>query len=181
MYRKPLVEVIIASLVLLTAAHILACSDDNGGASQASTTTPYVRLGLTPAVVTRVVDGDTIRVEIDGDEYRLRYIGIDAPETGQSGGATECFSNEATERNRDLVDGQTVGLEKDISETDGFDRLLRYVWLEDSLVNAVLVEEGYALARKYPPDTRHNEQLAALQTRAREASLGIWGPPCHAP
>lgn len=173
-----------AALVFLATIALLGCSrdaEDTDSANRTVTPTPYVRSGLTPAVVTRVVDGDTIRVEIEGVEYRVRYIGIDAPETGESGAPTECFSPEATERNRRLVEGQTVGLEKDISESDGFDRLLRYVWVEDRMVNAVLVEEGYALARRYPPDTRHADQLAARQAQAQEAALGIWGVACEAP
>jgi micrococcal nuclease len=137
-----------------------------------------VRPGLTPAAVTRVVDGDTIRVQIDGDEYRVRYIGIDTPETVDPRRPVGCFGKEASERNRQLVEGQTVGLEKDVSETDSFDRLLRYVWVEDRMVNATLVEEGYALASTYPPDVRYSVRFAALQSEAREAARGLWGAAC---
>ena len=149
-------------------------------ASPEPTPTPYVRPGLTPATVTRVTDGDTIRVEIDGQEYRVRYIGIDTPETVDPRRPVGCFGKEASERNRQLVEGQTVGLEKDVSETDSFDRLLRYVWVGDLMVNATLVEEGYALASTYPPDVRYSDQFAALQAQAREASQGLWGPVCAA-
>jgi micrococcal nuclease len=117
-------------------------------------------------------------VEIDGNEYRLRYIGIDTPETVDPRRPVQCFGHEASERNRQLVEGQTVGLEKDVSETDDFDRLLRYVWVGDLMVNATLVEEGYALASTYPPDVRYSEQFAALQRQAREALRGLWGSTC---
>lgn len=70
------------------------------------------------------MDGDTIDVLIDGQEYCVRYIGIDTPEV--CGGA-DCYGPEASQANRDLVEDQTVALEKDVSETDQFDRLLRYV------------------------------------------------------
>ena len=146
--------------------------------SSEPTPTPYVRPGLTPAAVTRVVDGDTIRVQIDGQEYRVRYIGIDTPETVDPRRPVGCFGKEASERNRQLVEGQTVGLEKDVSETDSFDRLLRYVWIEDRMVNATLVEEGYALASTYPPDVRYSVRFAALQSEAREAARGLWGAAC---
>ena len=142
------------------------------------TPSPYVRPGLTPATVTRVVDGDTIRVQIDGEEFRVRYIGIDTPETVDPRRPVGCFGKEASERNRQLVEGKTVGLENDVSETDSFDRLLRYVWIEDRMVNATLVEEGYALASTYPPDVRHSDQFAGLQAQAREASRGLWGAAC---
>ena len=147
--------------------------------SSEPTTTPYVRPGLTPATVTRVVDGDTIRVEIDGEEYRVRYIGIDTPETVDPRRPVGCFGKEASERNRQLVEGQTVGLEKDVSETDSFDRLLRYVWVEDQMVNAALVEEGYALASTYPPDVRYSGRFETLQSEAREAARGLWGAACE--
>ena len=187
--RLPYIGLLLIPLILVS----LAGCGETGTADQAPhsprasrspsnssepTPTPYVRPGLTPAIVTRVVDGDTIRVEIDGEEYRVRYIGIDTPETVDPRRRVGCFGKEASERNRQLVEGKTVGLEKDVSETDSFDRLLRYVWIEDRMVNATLVEEGYALASTYPPDVRHSDQFAGLQAQAREASQGLWGAAC---
>ena len=142
------------------------------------TATPYVRPGLVPARVTRVVDGDTIHVELGGKDYRLRYIGIDTPETVDPRRPVGCFGAEASERNRQLVEGRTVGLEKDVSETDSFGRLLRYVWVEDQMVNKTLVAEGYALASTYPPDVRYSGLFASLQALAREGQRGLWGPAC---
>jgi micrococcal nuclease len=77
--------------------------------------------------VTRVVDGDTIKVEIDGVQYDVRYIGIDTPETVHPSQPVGCFGPEASARNKELVDGKRVGLEKDVSEMDRYGRLLRYV------------------------------------------------------
>jgi micrococcal nuclease len=186
---------VLASLVLATALLVAAaCASDAAtptrspqSPSDATSTptptpapTPYVRPGLTPARVTRVVDGDTIRVEIDGREFRLRYIGIDTPETVDPRRPVQCFGQEASERNRQLVEGKTVGLERDVSETDDFDRLLRYVWVEDTFVNAALVEEGYALASTYPPDVRYADLFVSLQTQARATSRGLWGEVCAA-
>ena len=131
--------------------------------------------GLQQALVVRVVDGDTIDVLIGGEELRLRYIGIDTPETVDPRRPVGCFGKEASARNRELVAGKTVGLEKDVSETDRFGRLLRYVWLGGRMVNARLVEEGYASASTFPPDVRHAELFAALQSEAREQGRGLWG------
>src|SRR6185436_19051123 len=75
------------------------------------------------ALVIDIVDGDTIKVQIDGEVYPLRYIGIDSPERGLP------YADEATAADEELVGGSTVFLEKDVSETDRFGRLLRYVWL----------------------------------------------------
>jgi len=144
----------------------------------AATPEPTVLPGLTPATVTRVVDGDTIRVDIDGTEFRVRYIGIDTPETVDPRRPVGCFGKEASERNRQLVDGKIIGLEKDVSETDSFGRLLRYIWVGDQMVNATLVDEGYALASTYPPDVKYSELFASLQAQARDNDRGLWGDAC---
>ncbi len=137
--------------------------------------------GLTEATVTRVVDGDTIEASIAGQSYKLRYIGIDTPETVDPRRPVGCFGKEASERNRQLVDGKTIGLEKDVSETDAFGRLLRYVWVDGQMVNATLVEEGYAQASTYPPDVKYSGIFASLQAQAREAGRGLWGAVCSSP
>ena len=129
----------------------------------------------TPAQVTNVVDGDTIDVRIDGREYRVRYIGVDTPETVHPTRGVEPYGLEASRRNRELVEGRTVYLEKDVSESDRFDRLLRYVWLEDGrMVNAVLVAEGYAHVATFPPDVRHAEEFLELERAARAEGRGLW-------
>jgi micrococcal nuclease len=145
--------------------------------------------GLTQALVVRVVDGDTIDVEIEGETYRLRYIGIDTPETVDPNRPDGCFGPEASLYNRALVEGKTVGLEKDVSDTDRFGRLLRYVWLPDEstasdaliMVNATLVAEGYAQASTYPPDVKYQDTFLHLQQEAREAGRGLWGALCTSP
>jgi micrococcal nuclease len=124
----------------------------------------------TLASVSEVVDGDTIGVTINGQSYRLRYIGIDSPEPGEPRGI------EAQRANTELVLGQTVLLEKDVSETDRYGRLLRYVWVGDMMVNAELVRIGWARAQAYPPDTRYHELFVRLEREAREAQRGLWAP-----
>lgn len=121
------------------------------------------------AVVVDIIDGDTIDVEIEGTVYRLRYIGMDTPERGDP------FYEEATEANRELVEGETVTLVKDVSETDRFGRLLRYVYLDDgTFVNAELVSSGFALAATFPPDVAHAEEFAQLQNEAQAGGVGLW-------
>ncbi len=129
------------------------------------------------ATVSRVVDGDTIVVALDGEEYRVRYLGMDAPETVRPGWPVEPFGPEASALNRELVGGKTVWLERDVSDTDQFGRLLRYVWLEDGrLVNAVLVEAGYARAVTIPPDLKHADDVARLERDAQANERGMWAP-----
>ncbi|HRQ42587.1 MAG TPA: thermonuclease family protein [Chloroflexota bacterium] len=122
------------------------------------------------AAVTRIIDGDTIEVEINGRTYRVRYIGMDTPERGDP------FFDEATAANRQLVEGQTVTMVKDVSETDRYGRLLRYIYLADgTFVNAELVRQGYAQIATFPPDVAHQELFVQLQQEARDAGLGLWG------
>jgi endonuclease YncB( thermonuclease family) len=122
------------------------------------------------ATVVGITDGDTITVEIDGQKYKLRYIGIDTPEINES------FFNESKAANATLVSGKQVLLVKDTSETDRYDRLLRYVFVGDIFVNNNLVKEGYALANNYPPDTNCSSFFEGSEDSARLAMLGIWFP-----
>ena len=124
------------------------------------------------ARVIAVVDGDTINVLISGFyERRVRYIGIDAPEMRR-----DCFASEATAFNRQLVLGKDVALERDVSDTDRFGRLLRYVYLPTGeMVNELLVRGGYAVARNYPPDTKYRARFEAAERQAQQANAGLWG------
>lgn len=126
------------------------------------------------ANVINVIDGDTIIVKIEGREYKVRYIGIDAPEMDNSEKPAEFMSKEAFEKNKELVMGKIVKLEKDISETDKHGRLLRYVYVGDLMINAEMVRLGYAYAKSYPPDVKYDDLLLKLQRKVKEAGLGIW-------
>ncbi len=118
--------------------------------------------------VTEVTDGDTIIVVRGSLEEKLRLIGINAPETG------ECIADEATRALEELLLDREVSLVADQSDRDRYGRLLRYVWVDDVFVNAALVESGLALARDYPPDTAMVDVLAAAETTARDAGIGLW-------
>ncbi|HEY7463405.1 MAG TPA: thermonuclease family protein [Candidatus Limnocylindria bacterium] len=124
------------------------------------------------ADVVDVIDGDTLKVRIDGQVESVRYIGIDAPERGDPG------SKRATAENRELVAGGTVVLEVDRSNRDHFGRLLRYVWVREGgewlFVNRALVRHGLVVAKSYPPDTARQSQLDRAESRARQEKLGIW-------
>ncbi len=120
------------------------------------------------ALVIEVIDGDTITI---AGGYRVRYIGIDTPEIYPD---LEAFGIEAWQANRKLVEGKEVRLEKDVSETDKYGRLLRYVWVDDILVEAELVRQGLARAKAYPPDTKYQDYLEQMEAEAREAGRGMW-------
>lgn len=126
--------------------------------------------------VIRVIDGDTI--EVEGGQ-KVRYIGIDTPETQQPARFPECFGQEATIKNRELVDQKLVRLEKDVSEIDRYGRLLRYVYIDDVMINQLLVSDGYAVARSYPPDVKYQEIFVAAEQSARQSKQGLWGEACQ--
>ena len=130
------------------------------------------------------VDGDTIEVVFPPDEQQVdvRLIGINAPESVRPNTPVECYGRESSERLEELLEpGTTVYLERDVSDTDQFDRLLRHVWIVDEvsgdayLVSEVLVRQGYVDARTYPPDDRYADRLAAAERAAQDEGAGLWG------
>ena len=129
--------------------------------------------------VVRIVDGDTIVVSLAGKDVKVRYIGMDTPEDVKPDSPVQPMSREAAAANTRLVGGRTVVMEKDISETDQYGRLLRYVWLHQSstwtLVNLELVRLGYATALRYPPDVKYADLFDSAQSGAESSLLGIWG------
>lgn len=128
--------------------------------------------GVVPAKVIRVVDGDTIEVEKYG---KVRYIGIDTPETVKPSTPVQPFGPEASAENKKLVAGKTVFLEFDVQTKDKYGRTLAYVWAGNTFVNAYLVEAGLARVATFPPNVKYVELFARLQKEAREAGRGMWG------
>ena len=127
------------------------------------------------ARVVSVTDGDTIRVEIGGETYSVRYVGVNTPEVAhRSGEVSDPCGEEATEANRRLVEGREVRLERDASDTDRYDRLLRYIYVGDTFVNEALVRDGYAEVVLYEPDDREFENFRQLEQLAARNNLG-----CH--
>jgi micrococcal nuclease len=125
--------------------------------------------------VVSVVAGDTIDVQLDGQQVRVRYIGVNTPETKHPTEGQEPCGPEASAANRRLVEGQTVRLELDVQAWDRSQRLLAYVYVGDVMVNAELVRQGYAQVATFPPNVRYVDQLRPLQQEAREAGRGCWG------
>jgi micrococcal nuclease len=161
--------VAITGLVLARAGPPASLLDDPGGV-------PTVGAPEGPAVpVTRVVDGDTVRVLRESREERIRLIGIDAPEVDWYGGQAECFGDEAGRFLRRLLAGERVVLEVDREPTDRYGRTLAYLYTEEGLqVNLLLVQEGYAEVTIYPPNDRYEDELRAAQADAQQAGRGLW-------
>lgn len=153
-------------MLMLIAIGLVACDSlsDTGDADGGVVTIPEGEI----ATVTRVIDGDTIDVRLNGQEMRVRYIGVNTPERDEP-----CYGD-ATQANKDLVEGKTVTLVTDTSETDPYDRLLRYIYADGVFVNEALVRDGYAEAVKYPPDEAFYDDFLSLEKSAASANRG-----CH--
>jgi micrococcal nuclease len=138
------------------------------GGSRAAATAPPLPPG-DPWLVTDVIDGDTIDVARGATEMTVRLIGVNAPESD------ECWSDEATAALVALVGPGPVWLDVDTSDVDQFGRALRYVIDADGNdVGGLLVEQGAAIARSYPPDTANDDRYALLQEAARLNGRGLW-------
>ncbi len=139
-----------------------------------------------PATVVEVIDGDTVTVQLGGRRAVVRLIGVDAPESRGPYTEPECYAAEATATLQNLLarSGGQVVLERDRSEIDRYDRLLRYLWAPAGdgwvLLNEELVRQGAAVARRYPPDVKYAERLEAAQREAQAAGAGLWGA-CRQP
>jgi micrococcal nuclease len=128
------------------------------------------------ATVTRVVDGDTVHVDLDGTDETVRYIGIDTPESVKPGTPVQCYAEQASAANARLVRGQDVRLRFDAERRDRFGRLLAYVYRADdgTLVNARLVRDGAARPLRIAPNTRFAARFSALAAEAKAAGRGLW-------
>ena len=137
----------------------------------------------------RTVDGDTIIVEdSNGEHKRVRMIGIDTPESvAQEEERNNEYGIMASDYTKELLSNAgTLYLEYDVDADDQYDRILAYVWLEDvddtfnveniknSMVNAIIVENGYGIAKKYEPTVAHDDILAELMAEAEENNIGLW-------
>jgi micrococcal nuclease len=156
-----------AVAVLLT-----ACSSGAGSAD----TAPGTLHGPYPVV--RAVDGDTIRVDRNGEEIVVRFIGLDTPETVAPDRPVECYGPEASARTAELVEGGQVWLEYDEASglTDKYDRTLAFIWLDhQTMLNELLIREGFAEEVTYTDGYAHQRDFRDAEDAARNAGLGLWG------
>ena len=162
----------VALLVLLLVILLFGrgSEDPGSGGGEASS-----RSGVATAEVERVIDGDTIEVNLEGETEDVRYIGVDTPETVKPGTPVQCFGKEASAFNHELVEGHDVRLEFDRELRDVYGRLLAYVFVGDRFVNGELVEGGYARTLEIEPNTARADELSDLEDAAGAAGRGLWG------
>ncbi len=140
--------------------------------------------------VSRVIDGDTIAVYIGGSQFKVRMIGIESPESVHPDESrnSQMGIEAANFTKSQLPEGKTVYLEKDKSDTDAYDRILRYVWLEkpssenptdveikEKMLNAIILDNGYAASYTYEPDVKYSSLFDRIANEAKQNQYGIWG------
>ena len=146
-------------------------------------------LHLDKVKVKRVVDGDTLIASYpDGQEKRVRFIGLNTPESVKADTEVEYFAIEASDYTSEKLTGKTIYLEEDVSGTDQYGRVLAYLWLEEpvepideaeiraKMFNAIIILDGYANARSYPPDVKYQDYLRDCEAEAKKAKRGLWAP-----
>lgn len=188
--QKFSITLVLSVFALLIAGILYSYQLDPGGQSKLGTTRPPGSLHTSPSrlnrhvqpsrlpskseisLVTRIIDGDTFEIET---KQKVRLIGIDTPELNKSNNLDpECFGIQAAQKLSDLILNKKVRMEKDISETDRFGRLLRYVYVGNIFINQQLIESGFAFAKNYPPDSTFKEKLTQAQKSAQENKRGLW-------
>lgn len=132
-----------------------------------------------PYEVKRVVDGDTIVIDVNGNEYRVRYIGVDAPESVKPNSPVECYGKEASGYNSRLLENKKVYLERDEVDIDDFGRLLRYVYVKPNffttyMVNHRMIEQGYATTLIIPPNVNYSNEFLEASRAAQDQQRGLW-------
>ena len=126
------------------------------------------------ADVIHVVDGDTIDVEIDGKEEKVRFLLVDTPETVHPTKPVQAYGREASDYTKEQLEGKTVELEFDQETRDRYGRLLAYVYINGEMINEKLLEKGYARVTVYDPNDKYESEFRSIQDQAVENHLGIW-------
>ena len=169
MSRSRLLPYVLAA-VLAAVALLLAQRRDGGGGGQG---TPG---GSAQARISRVVDGDTVIAQIAGRSERVRYIGMDTPESVKPNTPVQCYAKAASAENKRLVEGRAVRLEFDRELRDRYGRLLAYVVPAGGgpSVNETLLRGGFARTIVFPPNTRNRARFAAVERAAQQRGAGLW-------
>lgn len=137
-------------------------------------TKEHVLLQKDECRVLQVFDGDTVEVDCNGKIDKVRFIGIDTPETHKPNTPVQCFGPEASDFVLQLLDSKVVTLEKDVEDKDIYNRLLRYVYLDGVMINELIAKRGYSYLLTIPPDVKYTDKFKSAVKYARDNELGLW-------
>ncbi|WP_436795332.1 thermonuclease family protein [Actinospongicola halichondriae] len=168
--RPDVIRIMVVAAAVAVAALFAAWSgalDSSGG--------PTAAAG--EGVVVRVIDGDTVDVDVDGAVERVRLIGVDTPEAVAPERPIQCYGVEASAHTKELLpEGTAVRLERDEVSRDQYGRLLAYLYRvdDDLLVNLDLIEQGFADAVTYGDNEALYDTFVAAESAARSGGVGLW-------
>jgi micrococcal nuclease len=177
----------IFSSLLVLAVLLSGCTVNTAGAKNQPAATFFNDQGFETVTVSRIVDGDTIVVlHEDGTKTKVRFIGIDCPETVKKNAAAEFYADEATAYTTATLLDKTIYLQKDTSETDKYGRQLRYIWLtvpekitqetiEESCFDALLLAGGFAEVMTIIPDDSYSTLFEEIEAEAIANQAGMFG------
>ncbi len=172
-------EIFIAVLMLLGISIPLSAPGSSESSTQATQSTSTSIASTTLYAVLKVVDGDTIHIDIDGKKETVRLIGINTPETVDPRRPVECFGKEASNKAKELLTERKVRIETEASqgERDKYGRLLGYIYRDDGLLfNKFMIEEGYADEYTYRLPYKYQTEFKAAQKSAENGKKGLWAP-----
>ncbi|NDI37226.1 thermonuclease family protein [Chengkuizengella sediminis] len=165
-------------LYILLLIFLVGCSNTYTLENQQNENTNDIEIQqqLINATITNVVDGDTIKVKLEGKEETIRLLLVDTPETVHPNKPIQPFGPEASQFAKDTFPkGKKVQVEIDVSKRDKYDRLLAYLWVDGRMFNEMLLEKGLArVAYIYPPNVKYVDQFQETQEEARQEGIGIW-------
>ena len=172
--QKQLSQILFSALILLLSSF--------GGWTFYSSTNPHeldkqkAKTAIESQVI-RVVDGDTIIVALNHKPETIRFIGIDTPETVHPNKPVQCYGPEASNRTKELLNDKIVRLKVDPlqDDRDKYDRLLRFVFLEEVNVNKSLIQDGFAREYTYKIPYTDQKEFRAVQKNAKKNKIGLWG------
>jgi micrococcal nuclease len=169
---------LVATILALVAALTTACATGSPSPTPSPTPPPArdEAQSFTVAKVVDVIDGVTIDVEIDGQVFRVRYLGVEVPEVDPQGASGPTLSARAFEFNRFHLKSGTVEMERDSIDMDTAGRLLRYVYVNGEMVNMALLTSGYAAVATSPPEFKHRNAFDIAEEIAKSARSGVWSP-----
>ncbi len=162
-------HVSIAAAIGLPAAAFMVTACTSSEVPETDSPAPLVE-----AVVVGVIDGITIEVEADGRVSRVRYLGVEIPDTGRVEPSGQQTAEEAWDFNRFLVEGKTVELEKGLTEVDQSGQLLRYVYVNGEMVNLALLTNGYATVASFPAKFKYLTSFLIAEENAEASLRGVW-------
>jgi micrococcal nuclease len=173
-------EIVFMILLVITAILISGCDELTNTLSHDPPPDALSDIEYQEGVVEYVIDGDTFDIKLENGEIeRIRPILVDAPELCHASSPADCevepFGNEATNFTKELLEGEIVYLEQDISERDPYDRLLVYVYLEDGqMFQELILSEGLAEIAVYEPDVKYQSHLETFEQKAKGNQINIW-------